>query len=102
MVEQAIDGKQIRVRLRPGGPIDTLKNTVATPDPLLEYRRILDRATEVAEVELGGVDAYRLTVGGPVPQVAYLRRSDRLPIRVVLKGGVTLDFRVIEWLPERE
>ena len=38
VVESALDGKTIRVRLEPGGPIGTLPNRVETPDPLLAYR----------------------------------------------------------------
>ena len=96
MVEQASDGKVIRVRLRPGGPIDTLPLGAAAPDPLLEYRRRLDRAATAEEVEVDGVPAYRLTMPH---QVAYLRKSDRLPIRVELEGGTVQRFRTIEWLP---
>lgn len=91
-VEQAADGNVIRVRLEPGGPVDTLRGTV--PDPLLEYREALERATDAEEVTVGGVPAYRLETPR---QVAYLRRSDKLPLRVELEGGVTLRYEV-EWL----
>ena len=49
---------------------------------------------------LGGVEAYRLEVPGRIRQVAYLRRSDRLPLRVEIEGGATTIYRVVEWLPE--
>ena len=31
-------------------------------------------------------------------QVAYLRRSDRLPLRVEIEGGVTLRYPVVEYV----
>jgi hypothetical protein len=99
-VESAMDGRTIRVRLRPGGPIDTLTTRVGTPDPLLRYRAVLAKATRVEEVQAGGVEAYRLEVPGRIRQVAYLRRSDRLPLRVEIEGGATTIYRVVEWLPE--
>jgi hypothetical protein len=94
-VEQASDGRTVRVRLEPGGRIDTLPGNATLPDPLLEYRRALDRATEAEEVEVDGVPAYRLVMPR---QTAYLRRSDRLPIRVELEGGTVQRFRTVEWL----
>jgi hypothetical protein len=100
VVESALDGKRLRVRLEPGGPIEAVPNTVQTPDPLLAYRDVLAKAERVAEVEIGGVDAYRLEVPGRIHQVAYLRRSDRLPLRVEIAGGATTVYRVVEWLPE--
>ena len=96
-VEQAADGNTIRVRLEPGGPIDTLKGTV--PDPLLEYRKVLDGATDAEEVTIDGVEAYRLEMPR---QVAYLRRSDRLPLRVEIEGGVTLRYPVVEYVREAQ
>lgn len=93
-VEQASDGRTVRVRLTPGGPIDTLPAGASMPDPLLEYRRLLDRATTASETTVDGVEAYRLEVPNGV---AYLRRSDRLPLRVELAGGVVIRYRV-EWL----
>jgi hypothetical protein len=96
-VEQATDGTTIQVRLEPGGPVDTLPNATPAPDPLLAYREVLDRATSVEEVRIDGVDAYRFAVSGEIPQVAYVRRSDRLPLRVELEGGVTQRIRT-EWL----
>jgi hypothetical protein len=101
-VESAVDGGTIRVRLEPGGPIDTLTSSAETPDPLLQYRAVLEQARRVEEVELGGVDAYRLEVPGRIRQVAYLRRSDRLPLRVEIEGGATTIYRVVEWLPESQ
>jgi hypothetical protein len=95
-VEQASDGTTVRVRLEPGGPIDTLPAGATAPDPLLEYRRALDQATAAEEVVLDGVPAYRLTMPH---QVAYLRRSDRLPIRVELEGGVVQRFSTVEYVP---
>jgi hypothetical protein len=95
-VEQVSDGTTVRVRLEPGGPIDTLPAGAAAPDPLLEYRRVLDRAAAAEEAEIGGVPAYRLTMPH---QVAYLRKSDRLPIRVELEGGAVQRFPTVEWLP---
>ena len=86
------------MRLQPGGPIDTLPAGATSPDPLLAYRAVLDRATAVEEVEVDGVEAYRFEVPGEIRQVAYVRRSDRLPLRVELEGGVTQRFSV-EWLP---
>jgi hypothetical protein len=68
-------------------------------DPLLEYRRVLERATQAEEVEVDGVPAYRLAVAGDVGQIAYFRRSDRLPIRVELEGGTVLRYRTVEWVP---
>ncbi len=88
------------MRLEPGGPIDTLSNRVETPDPLLAYREVLAKASRVEEVSLGGVEAYRLEVPGRIRQIAYLRRSDRLPLRVEIQGGATTIYRVVEWLPE--
>jgi hypothetical protein len=96
-VEQASDGRSVRVRLEPGGRIDTLPAGSAAPDPLLEYRRVLDRATTAEEVEVDGVPAYRLTMPH---QVAYLRKADRLPIKVELEGGVVQRFPTVEWVPE--
>jgi hypothetical protein len=87
-VEQATDGTAIQVRLEPGGPVTTIPGPPG-PDPLLEYRKVLDRATAVEEGTIGGVEAYRFEVPGPIRQVAYARRSDRLPLRVELEGGVT-------------
>ena len=101
-VESAVDGRMVRVRLRPGGPIDTLTSRVDTPDPLLRYREVLAKATRVEEVRVGGVDAYRLEVPGRIRLLAYLRRSDRLPIRVEIEGGATTVYRTVEWLPERQ
>jgi hypothetical protein len=100
VVESALDGGELRVRLEPGGPIERLPNRVETPDPLLAYREILAKAQRVAEVEIGGVEAYRLEVPGRIRQVAYLRRSDRLPLRVEIAGGATTIYRLVEWLPE--
>ncbi len=103
-VEQASDGRSVRVRLQPGGPVDTLPAGSAAPDPLLAYRELLDRAASRGKVEEVG-DTYRLTVPGGegrVAQVAYLRRSDRLPVRVELEGGTTLRYRVVEWLPDAQ
>jgi hypothetical protein len=96
-VEQATDGTDIQVRLEPGGPVTTIPGP-PEPDPLLSYRAVLDRATAVEEVTLDGVEAYRFTVPGAIQQVAYARRSDRLPLRVELEGGVTQRFSA-EWLP---
>jgi hypothetical protein len=96
-VEQATDGTDIQVRLEPGGPVTTIPGPPG-PDPLLEYRAVLDRATAVEEVTLDGVEAYRFEVPGAIRQVAYARRSDRLPLRVELEGGVTHRFSV-ERLP---
>ena len=96
-VEQAADGNTIRVRLEPGGPIDTLKGTV--PDPLLEYRKVLDGATDAEKVTIDGVEAYRLEMPR---QVAYLRRSDRLPLLVEIEGGVTLRYPVVEYVREAQ
>jgi hypothetical protein len=101
VVESALDGEKLTVRLEPGGPIETLPNSAGTPDPLLAYRKVLDNASEVEEVTLDGVEAYRLEVPGRTRQVAYLRRSDRRPLRVELEGGATTIYRVVEWLPER-
>ena len=95
-VEQASDGSTVRVRLKPGGPVNTLPAGSGAPDPLLEYRRVLDRATTAEEIEVDGVSAYRLAMPH---QVAYLRKSDRLPIRVELEGGAVQRFRTVEWLP---
>jgi hypothetical protein len=92
-VEQAADGNTIRVRI--DGRIDTLKG--GAPDPLLEYRKVLDQATDAEEVTLDGVAAYRLEMPR---QVAYLRRSDRLPLRVEIEGGVTLRYPVVEYVRE--
>ncbi len=103
-VEQVSDGRAVRVRLQPGGPVDTLPASAAAPDPLLAYRELLDRASARGEVEEVG-EAYRLTVPGGegrVAQVAYLRRSDRLPLRVVLEGGTTVRYRIFEWLPDAQ
>ena len=96
-VEQAADGDVVRVRLEPGGRIDTIKG--GAPDPLLEYRKVLDQATDAEEVTLDGVEAYRLEMPR---QVAYLRRSDRLPLRVELEGGVTLRYPVVEYVREAQ
>lgn len=96
-VEQAADGDVVRVRLEPGGPIDTIKG--GAPDPLLEYRKVLDQATDAEEVTLDGIEAYRLKMPR---QVAYLRRSDRLPLRVELEGGVTLRYPVVEYVREAQ
>ena len=101
VVESALDGKRLQVRLEPGGPIETVPNSVDSPDPLLAYRDVLAKASRVEEVTIGGVDAYRLEVPGRIRQVAYLRRSDRLPLRVEIAGGATTIYRVVEWLPER-
>ena len=35
-------------------------------------------------------------------QVAYLRRSDRLPLRVEIEGGVTLRYPVVEYVREAQ
>jgi hypothetical protein len=96
-VEQATDGTDIQVRLEPGGPVTTIPGPPG-PDPLLEYRKVLERATTVEEVTIDGVEAYRFEVPGEIRQVAFARRSDRLPLRVELEGGVTQRFSV-EWLP---
>jgi hypothetical protein len=101
VVESALDGKKLTVRLEPGGPIETVPNAVDTPDPLLEYRKVLERASAVEEVTLDGVEAYKLDVPGRIRRTAYLRRSDRLPLRVEIEGGATTIYRVVEWLPER-
>jgi hypothetical protein len=100
VVESALDGKELRVRLELGGPIETVPNSIETPDPLLAYREVLEKASEVEEVTLDGVEAYRLEVPGRIRQVAYLRRSDRLPLKVEIEGGATTIYRVVEWLPE--
>ena len=39
-VEQASDGRTIR--LEPGGPIYTLPADAGMPDPMLEYRHVLE------------------------------------------------------------
>lgn len=96
-VEQATDGTDIEVRLEPGGPVTTIPGP-PEPDPLLAYRTVLERATAAEEVEVDGVEAYRFEVPGEIRQVAYARRSDRLPLRVELEGGVTQRYSV-EWLP---
>jgi hypothetical protein len=96
-VEQAADGDVVRVRLEPGGRIDTLRG--GAPDPLLEYRKVLDQATDAEEVTLDGVEAYRLEMPR---QVAYLRRSDRLPLRVEIEGGVTLRYPVVEYVRQAQ
>ena len=54
--------------------------------------------TTAEEVEVDGVPAYRLAMPH---QVAYLRRSDRLPLRVELEGGTVQRYRAVEWLPRR-
>jgi hypothetical protein len=100
VVESALDGKELRVRLEPGGPIETVPNSIETPDPLLVYREVLEKASEVEEVTLDGVEAFRLEVPGRIRQIAYLRRSDRLPLKVEIEGGATTIYRVVEWLPE--
>jgi hypothetical protein len=99
--EQATAGGRTRVRLRPGGPIDEIPAGAGpTPDDaLLRYRELLGHVTGATEVEVEGVPAYRLEVGGPIPQVAYLRRDDHLPIRVEFAGGGGVRFPVIEWVP---
>ena len=51
------------MRLEPGGRIDTLPGTA--PDPLLEYRKVLDRATDAEEVTVDGVEAYRFEMPTP-------------------------------------
>jgi hypothetical protein len=94
-VEQAADGTTIRVRM--GDRIDTLKGTV--PDPLLEYRKVLDGATDAEEVTVDGVEAYRLEMPR---QTAYLRKSDRLPIKVEIEGGVTLRYPVVEYVRDAQ
>ena len=94
-VEQAADGNTIRVRM--GDRIDTLKGT--SPDPLLEYRKVLDGATDAQEVTIDGVEAYRLEMPR---QVAYLRKSDRLPIKVEIEGGATLRYPVVEYVRDAQ
>jgi hypothetical protein len=75
--------------------------TGPTPDDaLLRLRAQLGEASAVTEVDEGGVPALRLVLDGPIPQVAYLRRDDHLPIRVELEGGGEVRFPVIEWVPE--
>lgn len=101
-VEQVVDERGIHIRLEPGGPIHRLERGDAPRDPLLAYRDALDHATAAEEVEVDGVEAYRLEIGASdvqVAQVVYLRRADRLPLRAELEGGVTLRYRVVEWLP---
>ena len=44
-------------------------------------------------------DVYRLEVPGRIRQVAYLRRSNRLPLRVEIEGGAMTIYRLVEWLP---
>ena len=60
---------------------------------------MLDRATDAEEVTIDGVEAYRLEMPR---QVAYLRRSDRLPLRVEIEGGVTLRYPVVEYVREAQ
>ena len=96
-VEQASDGTDIHGPPGARRAVTTIPGPPG-PDPLLEYRAVLDRATAVEEVTIDGVDAYRFEVPGSIRQVAYARRSDRLPLRVELEGGVTQRFTV-EWLP---
>jgi hypothetical protein len=94
-VEQAAIGNTIRIRM--GDRIDTLRGTV--PDPLLEYRKVLDGATDAEEVTIDGVEAYRLEMPR---QTAYLRKSDRLPIKVEIEGGVTLRYPVVEYVRDAQ
>ena len=60
---------------------------------------MLDGATDAEEVTIDGVEAYRLEMPR---QVAYLRRSDRLPLRVEIEGGVTLRYPVVEYVREAQ
>jgi hypothetical protein len=102
-VEQVVNARGIHIRLEPGGKIHWLERGDPPRDPLLAYRDALDHATTVEEVDVDGVDAYRLGIranDSQVAQVVYLRRSDRLPLRAELEGGVTLRYRVVEWVPE--
>ena len=80
---------RIRVRLEPGGPIDTLSGGVDAPDPLLAYREVLARGDGRGGRgrRRRGLPA-RKSPGSRSRQVAYLRRSDRLPLRVEIEGGV--------------
>ena len=88
------------MRLEPGGPIDSSRTGSRRPIRCCAYRAVLAKASRVEEVSLGGVEAYRLEVPGRIRQIAYLRRSDRLPLRVEIEGGATTIYRVVEWLPE--
>ena len=90
-----------RRRPRPAGArrAGSTRSRARAPDPLLEYRKVLDQATDAEEVTLDGVEAYRLEMPH---QVAYLRRSDRLPLRVELEGGVTLRYPVVEYVREAQ
>jgi hypothetical protein len=93
-----------RTRVRLAGRDDVTEipaGTAPTPDDmLLRFRSQLGEASEVTEVDEDGVPALRLVLDGPIPQVAYLRRDDRLPIRIELEGGAVVRFAVIEWVPE--
>ena len=99
-VEQAIDGGTVRVRLEPGGRIDTLPAGIDDARPAARVPGGAGEASRVEEVELDGVDAYRLEVpcrppGGVPAQVRSAAAA----------GGARgrrrrCSYRVVEWLPE--
>jgi hypothetical protein len=99
VVEQAADGKRVLVRM--GDRVDTIPSA-SLPDPLLRYRDLLARAARgnVTSARVDGVDSYRLDVPADsthVHQIAYLRKSDKLPVRVELPGGVVIRYTV-DWV----
>jgi hypothetical protein len=99
VVEQVADGKRVLVRM--DGRVTSIPSA-SLPDPLLRYRDLLARASSasVTSTRVDGVDVYRLDVPADsthVHQIAYLRRSDKLPVRVELPGGVVVRY-TIDWV----
>jgi hypothetical protein len=101
VVEQVADGKRVLVRM--DGRVTSIPSA-SLPDPLLRYRDLLARAARghVSSTRVDGVDVYRLDVPADsthVHQIAYLRRSDKLPVRVELPGGVVVRY-TIDWVSD--
>jgi len=101
VVEQAADGKRVLVRM--GDRVDVLRSG-SLPDPLLRYRDLLARASRgnVTSTKVDGTDVYRLDVPADsthVHQIAYLRKADKLPVRVELPGGAVIRYTV-EWVSD--